>query len=525
MRPSHDRRFLFVRMPGNVAHLQRIDTQAASPIRTVWSIPDGEDPELVSDVAADDSNRVYTAGANVDIGSYVEQVDPNVTPVLDPTTNQLTVTVKRWIDTNGPGQCQSISRPPDGADPTNSFVCNAGIDVHPSKQNLIYFSEMFGDANGFIAELNVDPKAIKGYDASGRPLFPVRRWSLATLSLMTGDNISGPRTLKIDRSGKVWVNTSSGHLVSLDPNTNRMTKHKVPDFNNDLWGIAPDSDVVGYTAAQTNKVAMLFPRFTPVQVPPQQDSLPQVTEPAIVTNEPAPIVTGTAPGDAKVFAAQVVRNPNEGTFVEAFVDQVLCSSNPAALPSLMPLGITANWGKAEGTFFYAVGFTGDLNSIARRIGHIRLPNKERDKFPRDDDDTDDGFNAAQCPGFHLTEPGDNDADGVPDQFDTATSKDNMTGYDPAALTQTTPASYTVATTATSLALIASVQADNPLGTIAADVYNAAGVLVATSGPMAGLAAVTLPTPGAGTFTVKVRNLGASSVNITPTFVVREPLVQ
>jgi hypothetical protein len=518
MRPSHDRRFLFVRMPGDlstitsISSVQRIDT--ANAVRTVWSFP-GDAPVLVSDIAVDDGNRVFTTGvSDAQLLGYIQLIDPTVPPTTDPTTGVATVNVKRWVDDNGAGQCVSVSGP--------SGICNAGIDFNPSKQNLVYFTE--AAENGFIAELNTDPRSVKSFDADGRPLFPLRRWSLLKLSALTGDTISGPRNLKVDRSGKVWINTGSEHLVSLDPNTNRMTKHKVPDVENDLWGITPDSDVIGYTGSGTNKVAMLFPRFNAVTVPPDFDNLPQVPFPAVVVTEPAPTVTGTVPGDAKVVAAQTVTNPNEGTYVEAFVDKVLCTSNPAALPSLSPLGITANWSKAQGTFFYTVGLTGDAATptVARRIGHARLPNKARLRLARDDDDADDGFNPVLCTGFHNTEPGDQDADGVGDQFDTPSSKENAAGYDPVAVGPTAASSYSATTTATSLALIAAAQADNPTATIAVDVSNALGTVVASSGPMVGAALVTVPTPGAGNFTVRVRNLGTAAVNVTPTVAVREP---
>ena len=524
MRPSHDRRFLFVRMPGDfntgISSVQRIDTVNA--VRTVWSFA-GEPPILVSDIAVDDGNRVFTTGVNdAQLLGYVQLIDPTMVAPPDPTTGVANVNVKRWIDDNGAGQCVSVSQPPDGGNAGPSGICNSGIDFNPSKQNLVYFTEVA--ENGFIAELNTDPRAVKSVDAAGRPLFPLRRWSLLKLSTLTGDTISGPRNLKIDRSGRVWINTNSGHLVSLDPNTNRMTKHKVPDVENDLWGITPDSDVIGYTGSGTNKVAMLFPRFNAVTVPPDFDNLPQVPFPAVVVTEPAPTVTGTVPGDAKVVAAQTVTNPNEGTYVEAFVDKVLCTSNPAALPSLSPLGITANWSKAQGTFFYTVGLTGDAATptVARRIGHARLPNKARLRLARDDDDADDGFNPVLCTGFHNTEPGDQDADGVGDQFDTPSSKENAAGYDPVAVGPTAASSYSATTTATSLALIAAAQADNPTATIAVDVSNALGTVVASSGPMVGAALVTVPTPGAGNFTVRVRNLGTAAVNVTPTVAVREP---
>ena len=58
--------------------------------------------------------------------------------------------------------------------------------------------------------------------------------------------------------------------------------------------------------------------------------------------------------------------------------------------------------------------------------------------------------------------------------------------------------------------------------IAVDIYNALGVLSATSGPLAGSALVTLPLPGAGTYTARVRNLGTGTVTQAPTFILREP---
>ena len=86
---------------------------------------------------------------------------------------------------------------------------------------------------------------------------------MTTLGTLTGDtSISDPRSLKIDKKGKIRINTGSGHLVSLDPSTNKMTKHALPDgANNDLFGIAPDDDVIGYTATQTDKVGDAVPAF------------------------------------------------------------------------------------------------------------------------------------------------------------------------------------------------------------------------------------------------------------------------
>ena len=189
---------------------------------------------------------------------------------------------------------------------------------------------------------------------------------------------------------------------------------------------------------------------------------------------------------------------------------------------MIPLGITANRSKAEGSFFYTVGAAGDINSFAKRLGHIRLPMKDKAKFPRDDDDADDGFDRRRNPKWHNSEPGDEDADAVPDQYDTPSTRDNMTSPNPATIAAGQSAAFPVVTAATTLAIIAAVVPDKPTAIVAVDVYNAVGTLVGTSGPVVGIATATVPTPGAGTFIVRVRNLSPTPVICTPTFVVREP---
>lgn len=533
VKPSHDRRYVFVR---SAQFIQRIDTRSCSAATSVApatcervvyvALPAAEPPGMfVSDIATDDRNRVFTtgftAGVSGDLG-YVQMIDPAAAAVYDAVKNTWTMKGQRWLD-DGAGQCLS--------GPTSGF-CNAGIDVHPGKQNLVYFVEVAGD--GFIAELNI---------ANSKPSVSapnIRRWSLAQLGAATGDTISQPRVLKIDRSGKIWINTGSGHLVSLDPATNRMTKHLLPDgASNDPWAVAPDDDVVGYTGAQTHKVAMMFPKRKPVTIYPSTGVAPIEPVDILVQKERAELTSGTVPGEAKIVATKITSN-TDGLFIEGLINTGTSADSTSMVssePSLVPLGITANRSKSQGSFFYTVGGSGDATpdpafpdgfppgaAFAKRVGHIRLPMKDRAKFPRDDDDADDGFDRNRHPKWHNSEPEDEDADAVPDRYDTPSSRDNMSQADATPVAAGQVADYQVVTSASPLALIAAVQPDNAMAVVAVDVYNTLGTLVGTSGPVVGLATATVPTPGAGTFTVRVRNLSAVPVTCTPTFVVREPAV-
>ena len=301
-------------------------------------------------------------------------------------------------------------------------------------------------------------------------------------------------------------------------------------LQNDGWGIAPDSDVIGYTDANNNKVGMLVPHDSGMCVSPNTEPTDKLLIDATVTTMPTTVASDVTPGIPKTVMRKTTTK-QDGTFVEAVLNASAPNADPTLTPpdSMSPLGITPVKWKGQGTFFYAVGMTGRADptaqggpSYAKRVGFVRLGIPEKIKNPRDDDDADDGMDKTHHPGWHSSEPGDDDADGVPDEHDTPTNRENMTAYDPAPAAPMSATEYQVATTATTLALIATATSDDPTATIAVDIYNAVGTLVATSAPLPGLAALTVPAPGAGLFTVRVRNLGLKTVTLTPTVLVREP---
>jgi hypothetical protein len=505
LKPSDDRRFLFVRTSDN---LQRVDTHkcTSGTLQTAFAPATPPTCELtvwqdqpfnlnVSDLAVDSANRVFTTATplSLDINSsYVQMLIPGSAPL--PTTTA-TAKVKRWTVRGGAGFCATAG---------SGGPCLSGIDVHSSKyKDLVYYSEPEGNN---IGELNVATNV-------------VRRWSLAKV------NASEPRQLNIDRQGKVWVVTGSDHIVSLDPSNNKMTSHQVPVTDgfadSDLFGVAPDDDVIGYTNAgfSENKVAMLFPKGNAVSVTPTRETLPPVWVEVPVMSERSVVESDSVRPQGKI-APVMVTAKNDGTFVEARVDLARCESSWCSpVASLSPRGITPNRGKAQGTFFYAVGF-----SDAVRIGFARLPHRERIKHGRDDDDCDDGEDASMHPDWHDhdSHPDDEDDDGVDSKHDTRTSREDSETRESSALSAGQAGEYPIIASATSLALIASVVADDPLARIGVDIYNALGALVASGVSVGGVALATLPAPPAGNYRVRVTNQGLAPVNQTPTLVVREP---
>jgi hypothetical protein len=489
IRASKDRRFVFVR---TLTALERIDTQKCSGYspnqtceRTDWfDQPDGLD---VSDVAVDDRNNVFTTHTPATEPSYVQRLTPGVPSSVDPS-------VTRWSIIGG-------NAGPCGGGP--SSPCIAGITVHPTKQYLVYFTE---ETNNDIGELNTTTNT-------------VRRWFLKDLetppSCTTSAAVEGPRQLNIDRYGKLWTVTKSGHLVSLDPSTNKMTSHQMPSLDaGDAFGVAPDDDVVGYTNPGTDRVGMLIPRGKPCSVTPMSQDAPRSYPRVSATVQPAPVSSGIAYPEGKTVIADSITK-DDGTFVEAQINARIDGVNDSSLP----LGITPAKNKSQGTFFYAVGFSGAVN----RVGFVRLPVKERIKNPRDDDDRDDGCDCEDhWHDWHdHANSNDDDDDGISNGHDSPTAQENVARGDSTPLAAGATAVYTMSATTTTLALIAIAEADNPTAQIGIDVYNAAGLLVAQSPPALGIAVAQMALPPAGTYTWRVRNYG-SAVNYMPTSIVREP---
>jgi hypothetical protein len=475
---------------------------------TIWSDQIG--PNL-SDLAVDDQNHVFTAAAVgpdafdptniVPSDSYIQMLTPGPAPALG--APPAAVTVKRWKVGGGAGFC-------DGA---GTGPCLSGIAVHPGNRSLVYYSE---PVDNNIGELNI---------TNGH----IRRWNLTAV----GADVFQPRQLHVDRSGKVWVVTGSGDLVSLDPCTSRMTRHQIPlGADNDPFGVAPDDDVVGYTAsnASNSKVGMVHPKGNSVPVVAACDTICPIPFSVDVTSDRSYKASGCKLPDRKIVDGLVTRK-TDGTFVEALIT----SGND----STMPLGITPAKARAEGTFFYAVGATSHVDPITgtplvNRIGFVRLTPREKMKHGRDEDDPDDGWDdGANHEGpdghhghphhSHYVDGNDSDDDGFDNDYDSPSHENVQVVDDAPALVGGQSVEYPVTTSVTSLALIAMSTADDPLAQICVKIYDPMGLLVATSAPTPGVAvAPPVLLPAVGTYRVRITNYGVTPITHTPKLIVREP---
>jgi hypothetical protein len=506
LRGSWDRRYIFVRTSESIQRIDTLSCDSTTCARLEYLDQLGS--VNVSDMAVDDQNNLFTTGTDNPgdpTVSYVQML-PFGSAVTNGSSGNATVT--RWTVGGGAGFCADLGNT------TTSFPCVSGIAALPSNRNLVYYSEPYGtDGLGNIAELNIATNN-------------VRRWSLAALPPDTdGGIVKQPRQLAIDRWGVIWVITGSGHLVSLDPCQNRMRKHAVPSaLASDPFGLAPDDDVVGYTDTARNMIGMLLPKGPTVCVSPTTLCAPKACLSKTVMGQLADVSSGSVPPQGKVIQATITTK-TDGVFVEAQLDSAPPSNPSATNDSVSPLGITANKGKAQGTFFYAVGANG--TGTANRVGFVRMPMPEKVRHPRDDDDAEDGFDHDHHPsGWHnqgQRGDDDDDDDGIGGDNDSPTAHENVNVNDDAPVQGGQHVDYPMVASPTSLALIfVATSVNDPLAQLKVDIYDSLGMLMATSAPTPGLGIATVLLPAAGNYTARVSNLGVTSNTHTPMSIVREP---
>jgi hypothetical protein len=506
---SKDDRYAFVR---TAFALQRVQTEGCSKVmlvesceRIVWL--DKVEFDTTSDVAVEGC-YVYTTAADPGAEGLV---DPNLGYVqqlnsCDTPGDAGTTTVKRWVVGGGTGLC-----PLDNPD---TQPCLSGVVTDPKNPDLVYFSQSVANR---IGQLNVKTNK-------------VTFWSLTTAfgkNAAGQPNVLEPRQLEFDDDGTIWTVTGSGHLVRLDPKKDRMSRHQMPSgLEAQPWGVAPDNGTIGYTnsnsvnAPENSKVAMLIPRgqFKPA---------PRYT--VTIYPDPAPVdffkaqtapVNDAATPQKQTVHGRVHRN-NDGVFVEAHVAE--------GHDSISPLGITPDMSKRVGTFFYAVGQPGTVGF--NRVGMALIPSKfERHRHGRDEDDHDrDGKRDDQDDdddndGKKDNDDDDDDNDCVKDYDDWDDDNDNIddkddkkdrkeTRYtrDEEAVAASQSADYPMTVGSENLLLIATATAADPSALLSLEIYNPAGQLVGSPLPSPGVAVATVPTLSAGTYTVRVKNLG-----LTPT---------
>jgi hypothetical protein len=274
--------------------------------------------------------------------------------------------------------------------------------------------------------------------------------------------------------------------------------------------VAADHGAIGYTKSSTgdSKIGMVLPKGTMISVTPVSTPITQTTATVNFFKDDAQTVVGTSHPNPKMAIAHIT-DKTDGLFIEAQVGGG-DSDNGFGAPngSFVPLGVTPDFSRRVGSYFYAVGQNTD--TFVNRIGHILLPfNRKGHPVARDDDDND---------GQHHGN-GDDDDDGVKDSDDDSTKHETRDQRQD--LVQGGQSmDYPMTTDANTLLLGTTLTASD-LGTmLSVEVYNPAGQLIGAPLPTPGVAVMTVPTLTVGTYKVRVKNLGITPTTFTTNFLTR-----
>jgi hypothetical protein len=280
----------------------------------------------------------------------------------------------------------------------------------------------------------------------------------------------------------------------------------------DPFGVAPDHGAIGYTNSNSdpapyetgggNRIGMLLPNSSMQTVYPTTECVTPALAKVDYLVEDSAAVVGSSPAQPKMAIAHVTSKP-DGVYVEAQVG----AGDSGGNGSWNPLGVTPDWGRRVGSYFYAVGQNMDNGMV--RIGHIQLPFARKDhRFARDDDDHD---------GQHHGN-GDDDDDGVKDGDDHDDHHESRDRHDNETVESGQSVDYPMEADANTTSLTTTAVASDLGQMMAVEVYNPAGQLVAAPLPAPGTAVVTIVPLTVGTYTVRVKNLGITPTAFTTTTV-------
>jgi hypothetical protein len=416
--------------------------------------------------------------------------------------------------------------------------CIPGIAVDKRRGHPIYVSQpRFTTVSGtFPAIAEIDPRLVKCPNSSDP--YPkcvrVRHWPLPA-------ELAGPREINVDHHGKLWGITTSGLLFSLEvqPNCDRatLTRHDPlgPIDPEDLFAVAPDGGIVGFTDSNNNEVSVLFPeqKKTPVSavityikpVTKLMDGTREVICPEDHVVEPR---YATASG-------YKYRKEEDGTYVETDVSTGMSASpDDTSMPSFTPTGIAADGVWKTGAFFYGVTFSGGTNRIGHlslRVDHDKDIECRRGQHDSDHDgvdDKDDGDVDGDNIPNELDDDSDNDTipdildrdkndDGIEDEYQKPGHRETKRS-DKGQMGAGESKAYEMEYDAHSVSLLAIVEAADATAPLSIEIVDDTNTVLVSTPPAVGKAIATAVPAVPGVYTIRVKNAGQKSVSYKTTII-------
>jgi hypothetical protein len=421
--------------------------------------------------------------------------------------------------------------------------CIPGVAVDRRRGQPIYFSEPdFVNADGSVGAVGeLDTRPYKCPTNLNATCAKVRHWPLPSLT-------SAPREIRVDDLGRVWGITSSGHVFSLEIDRNcdkgKVTRHDpLIGGPEDLFAVAPDGGVIGFTDSNNDKVSVLFPQQTTLAVTPAISYVLPVKKTLFGERICLTPMTHDIAPRASIAVADRYTTPGDGTYVETNVAMTVSTSSTAG-PSMTPTGMAPDGNHRTGAFFYGVSFALDANgSFSNRIGFMQVAvEKDRDlNCRRSDDDYDndgidnehdddvDGDGIANALDTDMDNDGvpdaldkDKNGDGIEDQYQSPGNRERQQ-KDSGQMAPGETREYDMVYDEHSILMLAIVESTDLTVPLAIDIVDPNGVVVLSTPAALGKAVATATPALAGVYTIRVKNAGLTSAAYTTRLIGRQVL--
>jgi hypothetical protein len=301
----------------------------------------------------------------------------------------------------------------------------------------------------------------------------------------------------------------------------------------DLFAVAPDGGIVGFTDSENSEVSILFPERVPRKVYPAVKLVKPITRTIEGIREAAYPQAHVVEPREVIAEGFKYTNPGDGTYVETNVSTGVALSGSPEM-SFFPTGMAPDGVRKTGSFFYGVTFSGGSN----RIGHLESkiePDRElhhrRDDDDHDDDGDDDDYDHDDdndgIPD-DIDDDDDNDCipdlmdkdhdnDGIENEHDSKSHRENKR-TDRGDMAPGQSKSYEVESDSNSVAMVAIVEAATLTAPLSIEIVDPNGIVVLSTPPVLGKVIATATPALPGVYTIRVKNGGLSSTTYKTTVI-------
>jgi hypothetical protein len=307
----------------------------------------------------------------------------------------------------------------------------------------------------------------------------------------------------------------------------------------DLFAVAPDGGIVGFTDSDNNEVSVLFPDRVEIPVKPTPKLVKAVHRKLDGIRVNAFSANHLIDPREPEAMGQKYTRPNDGTYIETDISTGF--TDDGSTSSIIPTGMAPDGARRTGSFFYGVSLSSNMGIDTNRVGHFEVkihPDKELERRRDDDDYDDDGDDDAHDwdddgDGVHDSDDDDDDNDCIPDYMDNDKDNDGIKDEhdskshrehqrnDRGSMAPGQSKAYEMESDSNTVLMLAVVEAADLMTPLSIEIVDPTGLVVLSTPPALGKAVATATPALSGVYTIRVKNAGTTTTTFKTTLIGRQ----